>query len=93
VFTLDPVHTRVHAPNSTDRSCLLDGSRALLQCLIEDDELFRPGIKGTHPCEGDLLGSLNLDVPGLAFCAHPLKGLLKIRESILRCGDGSFPAF
>jgi hypothetical protein len=40
-----------------------------------------------------LLGSLSLDVTGIVFRAHPPKGMLEHRQSILPCGDGAFPTF
>jgi hypothetical protein len=65
---------------------------ALLQCLIEVDELFRPGTRGTHQGKVVLLGSLGLDALGNTFHAHPLNGALESRLSILPHDDGAFPA-
>jgi hypothetical protein len=63
----------------------------LHQCPTE--ELFRPGTKGMRPGKVVLLGSLCLDVTSVVFHAHPPKGTVKHLQSILPCGDDSFPAF
>jgi hypothetical protein len=65
----------------------------VLQCPAEADGLFRSATKGVCPGKLVLLGSLGLDVTGITFYAHPPKGTLECYQSILPCGDGSFPAF
>jgi hypothetical protein len=62
------------------------------QCLVEVDELFRPGTRGAHPSKVVLLGSLGLDVPGITFLVRPLKGVLKSHQFILPHGGDAFPA-
>jgi hypothetical protein len=64
----------------------------LLQRLTEADELFRPGTKGVRLSKAVLLGSLGQDMTGVTLHVHPPKGKLKRHQSILSCGDGSFPA-
>jgi hypothetical protein len=64
---------------------------ALLQRPAEADELFRPGANGARP--GVLSGSLGLDVTGITFHTHPDKGTPERCQSILLCGDASFPTF
>jgi hypothetical protein len=66
---------------------------ALIQRAVEANELFRLGTKGTHPGKVVLLGSLILAMTRITFQAHPPKGMLEHRQSILPCGDGSLPTF
>jgi hypothetical protein len=63
-----------------------------LQCLVEVDELFRPGTRGAHPGKEVLLHNLSMDMIGITFRAHLPKGTLKSRQSILPRSDGAFPA-
>jgi hypothetical protein len=65
----------------------------LLQHPVEADALFRLGTKGVRPGKVILLSNLSLDAPGVTFCVHPLKGMLKRHQSILLCSNGSFPSF
>jgi hypothetical protein len=62
----------------------------LLQHPVKVDGVFEAGSKGTHPGKVVLSGSLCVDVLGVAFQAHPPKGALRSRQSILPCSNGSF---
>jgi hypothetical protein len=63
-----------------------------LQCLIEVDELCRPGARDARLGEEVLLDSLGSDAIAIMLRAHLSKGVLKCYQSILPHGDGTFPA-
>jgi hypothetical protein len=60
--------------------------------LVEVSELFGPRAVDRHLGEQVLLGSLGSDVIDVKFCEHLPMGALKGRQTILPCGDGTFPA-
>jgi hypothetical protein len=76
----------VHIPKWEFR----DVTMALLQHPIKVDGVFRPGTRGMHPTMVVLPGSLGLDVLSVTFHAHPPKGTLGTRQSILPCSDDAF---
>jgi hypothetical protein len=64
------MHLQVHLLQSKE-------DLVLLQCLAKADELFRQRTKEACSTKVVLLGSLGLDVTGIAFHVHPTKGTLE----------------
>jgi hypothetical protein len=54
--------------------------------------LFGPGARDACLGKEVLLDSLGSDVTGVTFHEHLSKGMLKGHQSILPCGDDTFPA-
>jgi hypothetical protein len=63
----------------------------LLQHPVEVDGVFKDGSKGTRSGKVVLLGSLSLDVLGVAVHACLSKGMLRSCQSILPRSNGIFP--
>jgi hypothetical protein len=65
---------------------------AFLQCPVKVGELSGPRARDAHLGKEVLLDSFDSDATSIMFCTHLSKGALKGYQSILPCGDGTFPA-
>jgi hypothetical protein len=63
----------------------------LIQCLDEVGELSGHRARDVRLGEDVMLDSVGSDATSVTFHAHLSKGTLKGCQSILPCGDGTFP--